>query len=517
LLSGEGAVGAGVNALTRASPAIARTAAGLGESTLARLGLIAPAQGALGGGIIGGATSSGSDQPVGQQIAHGAETGALFGPLGPAVQGVGSYLGNAARKIVAPFTETGQNKLANEFVQGRGGALAPDTKEIVPGSRPTLAEATGNANVATVQRAIHDLNPEPFRELRKANDEARNAHLDRVRGTPQDVEAAESHLEAQASNDRAAIFKPGQKVNTAPIVGEIDSILNGSGGKRTAVQGALTKLRGKFVNKDGSLIEDPATVYDSARKEIGDMLTGKSDNPADKAASKELIQVRDMLDNRMEKAVPGFGAYIHDYHEAAKPIEAMRYLQDLKLTDQNGNMTLAKVKGALEKIEQQRRASGVNAAKSLSADQIQTLRDIHADLKRQANWSLGKSIGSNTVQNVATQALLGSVFGNRLGGMVGNINPTAVGTTVGGALGSVGGVWGAPVGAVTGGALGHMTGEAIGTKNRLVQQQLEDILLNPHRYIPQRGQNLPVNGLKWLPPAAVAGSNALAAQPNKKP
>src|SRR6202012_5939779 len=62
LATGEGAVAAGPNALTRASPTVARLAATYGPNALVRLGIAAPAAGALSGAELGAATSSKSDE-----------------------------------------------------------------------------------------------------------------------------------------------------------------------------------------------------------------------------------------------------------------------------------------------------------------------------------------------------------------------------------------------------------------------------------------------------------------------
>lgn len=515
LATGEGALAGGANAATRYSPQIAQLVAKYGTNALVRLGIAAPAQGALGGAEIAGATSSGRDQPLGSQIGEGALGGAILGPLGPLVEGTGKYIGSAAKSLIAPFTEVGRTKLANKTLQDFAGSpLNVGAHEIVPGSTPTLAEATGNANVATLQRSARDLNPQPFVELEARNSQARSNLLDRHAGTPQDVEAAQASLDSQANHAVSTIFKPGQVVDTAPVVSEIDSILAGSGGKRTAVQGALTKLRTKLVNKDGSLESDPETVYNSARKEIGDMLSGKSDSKADQAASRELINVRDVLDDRMTKAVPGFDSYLHDYSSAAKPIEAAKYLQSLNLKDAQGNITLAKVQTALRGIEKQRQAGGMNPAKSLTQAHIDALTDIRDDLLRKANVEKGKSIGSPTVQNIATQNMLGGVFGNKLQGLAGHINPAYMGSAAVGGLGTAlgGPLLGtalAPAGLVA----GHLVGEAVKGKNALVQHQLEDILLNPSKYmpVPQGRQNLSLNRLRLLAPAGIAGYNTAPA------
>jgi hypothetical protein len=522
LATGEGALAAGTNALTRASPTIARTAATVGNNLLARMGIVGTTEGALGGAEIAGATSSANpEQPVGSQIAHGATTGAILGPAGPLVQRGAQYAGSAAKALAAPFTESGQAKLATGAINDMSGnrLLQPQTHEIVPGSVPTLAESTGDAGVAALHRQARDLNPAPFVAREEQNAAARTSYLNRVTGTPQDIDAAKATLDKQASTAVQTLFKPGQAADSAPVVAEIDGMLAGPGGKRDAVKTVLTNLRSKLVNKDGSLESNPEVLYNSVRKQIGDMLDKTpSNSPAGQQAERELMQVKNVLDDRITKAVPGFDRYLADYSSAAKPIDAMRYLQGLNLTDSKGNITLAKVDNALKGIQKQRQAEGLNPAKSLDNAHIDALTKIRDDLLRAQNTQVGISKGSPTFQNIATNNALQSVLPGRVGTFAGKVDPRLTGTAAGATIGNflLPGGTGATVGSVMGGAAGHMAGEIMKGKNAQVMSRVEEMLLNPHSFNPanvfQGGQNLPVNRLlRTIPVAGAAGVNRLTA------
>src|SRR5262249_24976607 len=197
--------------------------------------------------------------------------------------------------------------------------VAVDAREIIPGSTPTLAEATGDANIATMQRNVRDINPEAFTELEARNNAARSSFWDRFTGTREDTEAMRAQLDDQTKTALLDVFRPGQKADTKPVIDTIDGILKGSGGERTAVKTVLNKLK-DTVEGSGT---DPEKLYNSARKEIGDLLDTRNLDKSGQQASRELIQVRDALDTAINKAAPGFDRYMADYAAAAKPIAAM--------------------------------------------------------------------------------------------------------------------------------------------------------------------------------------------------
>ena len=114
----------------------------------------------------------------------------------------------------------------------------------------------------------------------------------------------------------------------------------------------------------------------------------------------------------------------------SQPVNAMETLQGLKLTDAQGNITLAKVKNAMEGLERARNTPGVHSAKSIDDTQMQALEAIHADLLRQSTMGAGRSVGSNTFQNIATNNILSSLLPGKLGEIAGG--------KVGGVLGQVG-------------------------------------------------------------------------------
>lgn len=225
---------------------------------------------------------------------------------------------------------------------------------------------------------------------------------------------------------------------------------------------------------------DPAQLY-GVRQAVTDLMKtiGGRDNSAAQLASRELRVVKLGLDRAIEKAAPGFTDYLKTYAEKSKPIDAMKYLQDLRVTEKNGNITLAKINNAIEAIEAKQASPGVQKAKSIDAARLGALKALQADLLRAENTQLGISRGSPSGQNLATQNFLASALPGKVGAIVSKASPSTIGSTVGGLAGwlSGGPVTGA-VGSLMGGRLGSALGAGMNAQNEAIQSALMRLLLN---------------------------------------
>jgi hypothetical protein len=135
-------------------------------------------------------------------------------------------------------------------------------------------------------------------------------------------------------------------------------------------------------------------------------------------ATSAVMGMRDQLADELSKVAPLYGNARKTFADMSQPINAMEALQNLRLTNAPGNMTLSKVKNGVEGLERLQAAPGVNPAKSITPDQMDVLRSIHADLLRQNALGAGRSAGSNTFQNIATDNILGSLLPGTLGDAV---------------------------------------------------------------------------------------------------
>lgn len=344
-------------------------------------------------------------------------------------------------------------------------------------------------------------------QLEQKNNAARQAWWLDHAGTQFDIDAATAQRDAAANADLLNIFKPGQKADPQLVLKEIDSILGGPSGKRTSVKTSLSRIRNLIEepaskNKPAIQETDPETLYNSVRKEIGDLLDKRSDDPAGQQAGRELTHVRDVLDKQIAKAAPGFDQYLADYADASKPITAMKFMQGLNLTDLQGNITLAKVDTALKQIEKGiKSGDATHPANSLNKYDRYALEALRDDLLRQTKTQSGITKGTSTYQRFATSAKLPS------GGLLGKlVNPTTLGTGAGYGLGElIAPGWGSALGMMTGAGAGRVAENVLARRNALVDSALSYMLTNPGAFTPRAAVRRNNLAAQYGLPAAAPG------------
>jgi hypothetical protein len=466
------------------------------------------------------------------QVASGATLGGVIPIAGAAAGKALGYVGDAAKAAVAPFTEAGQNTIAGNMLQrfARGGPTSVNAAEFVPGSTPTLAQATGNPGLAALERQAHDISPNDFNALAQANQEARSALLSKAAGTPDDIAQA-----IQARNEASSALYTQSKFSNLKVDPELQSIL-----ARPAMQKAVNRAQ-QLANEQGagSIFQNVAIRGNGEgppktaqyiggnglhyiKMAIDDMVGTGQMQGIGKNESSAILGSQEKLLNWFESRAPEYGQAIKLYADASKPIDAMQYLQGLKLTDAYGNMTLQKVDTALKQIEKLRGQSGINPAKSLSQGQIDALGAIRDDLRRAGNSAKGKAIGSNTFQNLATNNLMAQMLPGSGSNVLHNIvNPQSMGATAGAGTGFLfGGLPGAGVGGLVGERLGKGVNMLMNAKNDAIQNKLIELLRdtslgqsalnNTGRFAPPAKNALTQRLTPYLNPAAtVMGVNAL--------
>ncbi|SDC25387.1 glucosaminidase domain-containing protein [Paraburkholderia lycopersici] len=488
----------------RAVQAGADVASGLA----ARLGLTgAPASVATMAGRAAGSAAVGAGygaaQPVlgdggywgdkGTQAGIGAAAGAAAPVAGAAARLAGSYAGNVVGSLAAPFTGAGQRQIAENTLLrfARGGPTAVNGAQIVPGSEPTLAEATANPGIATLQRTVRDLEPNPFVAREQQNAAARTEALADVTGTAGDLEAARAARSADASDNYLATNVGIPTSDTAYAA------LKQYPAFQKAMKDATQMAKNAGVRSietdvprnqsmGGAVGQLPPETYVSGRglqwikQSLDDQINSQL-RAGNSSMARNILGAKEQLLGLMDNNIEGYAAARQQYAQQSGSIDAVQYLQGLNLTDAAGNVTLAKVQNALRGLQKQQAQAGVNAAKSVTPAQIGVLTQIRDDLLRASNVGLGRSAsGTSTAQNLAFQNILSSMLPGRVGAAVGSIGPSGLGSAVGGALGfGVGGLPGAAVGASAGGFIGRAAGGLLRGQNDAIQNQLMGLLLDP--------------------------------------
>lgn len=489
IAAGIGRVGGNLAFSLAGGPAAMAAPMMSGSQMGARLLPGAPSLGRLlgagvGSGIQGagyGAVAPVAADDYDQQSLVNTKAGAILGAIAPAaVQAVGAagrYLGNTARNLVAPFTEAGQNRIAADILgrAARGGGNAGDAAQLVPGSAPTLAEITGNPGVATLQRTMQNLNPVPFAARDEANAAARLGAFGGIAGDTATLEAARAARASTANNLYGLAASSYDGANLTPYLkGQITQLLKRPSidkASRTAQRWAIE--RGERPEPNGSF----AGLHD-VKTALDDMI-GKAVQKGQGGEARALQGTKDKLLYVLERLSPDYRAASQTYAQMSRPINQMETLQGLQLLDAQGNITLSKVQDAIRGIERRIAAPGVNPAKSLDADQLGVLHAIRDDLLRGARTGAGRSAGSPTAQNLATQNMLAQALPGRVGAFAGRAPSGSLGATVGGGLGyMVGGFPGAAIGASAGGHVGRIASGVMNANNDAIQGALVRMLLN---------------------------------------
>ena len=414
-------------------------------------------------------------------------------PLASAGIGAGArYLGNVASAAIQPFTQEGQQAVAANILEraARGGPIAADLSQIVPGSLPTLAEATANPGIATLQRTVRDINPNPFIAQEQQNAAARLAALGEITGTPEDLIAARAGRDTQAAGDYLSthVGIPTSNTDYAALkqTPAFQSAFKQAQtmAKNAGASSIETKVQNRAnANLGGSLGAPETYVSGTGLHWIKQALDDQINSAAqagERGQAANLLGVKDQLLGLMDQEIPGYAQARGAYASASQPIDAMQYLQGLNLTNANGDITLAKVQNALGSLQKAQQKPGINLAKSVTQPQIDALTSIRDDLLRVSNAALGKSAGSATAQNLATQNMIQAALPGKLGSLIGKLPAGTVGGTVGTGLGYL---LGGPVGATIGSGAGAFVGRTLGglanASNDAIQSNLTNMLLKP--------------------------------------
>lgn len=375
----------------------------------------------------------GSAQPVASQgeVLENAGIGAGGGLLGAAIPAAAGRAVQAVKQVGAPFTQRGTEEAAARVIRG----FAEDPARLVrnpssvPGVQRTLAEETLDPGIAQLQRAVSAREGAPFDSLRRGNNAARVGAIRQFAGDEADIAAAEAARSAAVQADFDAAMRAGP-VDISGTRAYLDQAIEGAEGL-AEVQPALTRMRGLLSRVDPANVtqripEDRINVLENVRRTIGHGLEGKfsGEGGAALAGSRELIGLRDTLNNDIAKQVPEFGNYLARFRQESVPINRMQVGQELLRRSSGGVVDPTTGLEVLTPAAFGRNVrnldaiaeSGTGFSKATAADVFQpsdlaTIRGVNDDLARQAfSDTAGRGSGSDTFQKLATNGdILGAV------------------------------------------------------------------------------------------------------------
>jgi hypothetical protein len=259
-------------------------------------------------------------------------------------------------------------------------------------------------------------------------------------GDANSLEAAHQ-VRSQVSPDKLGVFEGEAPVDASNLVKMVDDELQGRGGKRDAVRTVLGKVRASLLDADGNPESSPSQLY-GARQNITDMLQkavkGTGDEAdAVRAVKQKLTSFLEPIDQKITEGAPQFQNYLRAWHELSKPIDQQEFLQKYttgtgKLTDQTGYLQPNKVQKMLSDILAGNKASGNNAAKSLTDAQIGNIIAVRNELATQPlQRRLAAVPGSDTFQQINRASKFTGPIGNALR-LVGDVGTLGIARKVGG-------------------------------------------------------------------------------------
>lgn len=390
---------------------------------------------AIQGGLLGyvqPATSEG-DRAVNTGL------GGAGGFLGAAVPAAAGGALRAVRGVAAPFTQKGAEATAARVVRGFAAdpaSLANRAPSAVPGVQRTLAEETLDPGIAQLQRTVAAREGAPFDLLRRGNNAARVGAIRGFAGDEADIAAAEAARNASTESLREQAFSEGadtlarnQQASALmiPASSGMTQLRQGireiarSGAGNPSVQSA-TNAVSRALDQTGDSV---GGLY-NVRKYIGDLLNGRvaGDDASARAASRELIQMREMIDQNLSQRAPSFPQYLDAYRSASEPINRMQAGQELLKRSTSGVadpttglevLTPAAFGRSVRNLDQiSAGATGftkASAEKVFQPSDLATIGNINDDLARQAfTDTAGRGSGSDTFQKLATNGdIIGAV------------------------------------------------------------------------------------------------------------
>lgn len=407
-----------------AAPAIARGVSQGAQRMMAplldRLGTQTLASGAA-AGTAGGIREGGGG--TGAQMAGGLAAGMLA----PSTAGLVGAGRGTARALTQPFTQSGQERMAGRLLteQATDPMQAMRNLEMatpqIPGSQPTMAATAQDYGLASFERTASQL-PEgagQYAQRLAQNNQARNVLLDKYTADNA-LTAALAKRDEVTSGIRTRAFSESTPVKPSPVILKINQILQSPVGARDMVRSQLNDIKSRIQAEvsDGGF-SDPARLY-SVRQDVADIIEGnvvgsKAENTR-KVASKQLIEIRQALDEIIESGAPGYQEYLRMYRTMSRPVSQIKEMQGITTKASGGtvdpttgvrNFTPVRFGKLVEQME-------ADPRNPLSKTQMGVLKKVSKELDDGAMMNLPgiKPAGSDTFKNLTVGNLLGNISAN---------------------------------------------------------------------------------------------------------
>lgn len=401
----------------------------------------------VGAGVVGGGLGAlqptTKDESVLKNIAIGG-AGGVGGQIAGRAIGAGYQ---AAKAMVQPFTKKGQQAIAQrvltQFAADPSKIASAAGSKTATGAAPTLAEATGDTGLATLERSLAQQDPQvaaAFLQRAADNNAARVGVVQNIAGDEAKRAAAVAARELAAGDMYQAATNAVYQMD-----GRLQNLLS-----RPAVQQAMGRAKTLAANQGrefafevprpaaldalagagGETLRGKATTQitgqglQDLKMALDDMLTDPTSGFAGQAGS-TLKNLRGQIVDWMEQANPAFKQARTSYAAASKPINQMDVGQRLldkttaAMRDMGGNQRLQANAFARALNDEQALVRGATGFKGVNAledvmdpQQIAALQAVRSELERVSNLaSAANGPGSQTAKSLASQNLLRQTLG----------------------------------------------------------------------------------------------------------
>ena len=370
------------------------------------------------GGSAQGAVYGGAQPALNANDRQGNITaGGIGGGLVPALtRGL-----STAGALAEPLHQSGREAIIERLLSATAGPYAAQLRaalrqplQLVPGSRPTVAEVSGIPSIAALQRTATAQDPAVTNAItlrRQSNEGARIAELERLAGTHGDRKVAADARSASAGPMYdAALAKGIDPAALTPALQAEMKTLQKNPFVRDLVPIAkkLALADGIKITKDGSLqgMHYLKLALDDAieRAKGKDSKIGRNELEKLTTAKRSLLGVLDQVS-------PEYSAAMREYADKSKPINQMDVVQAILDKSRNpmAESLYPNAYGRALSDDTAQRVLGFGGAtldNVMDPAQLASLNAIKADIQRQSFAdTAGRGVGSDTVQKLAYSGL----------------------------------------------------------------------------------------------------------------
>ena len=385
--------------------------------------------GAGAGGEIAaqGAEDSGASE-YGQQAARfaGGLVGGVVGGTAPAAARATLQTG---RELFRPMTERGREQIVGSTLRNistnpdealRRAETAP---EYIPGSRPTLGQASRDPGLLSNENAIRSNYDQTGRFSLRAseNNVARQAALDNLAPPPGQVSAFRDTLRQQTDELLNQNIWPNSRPIPQQSIDEItrtaSAIVRSPTGVKPEVRSAMEfTLQGMQRLQQQGRLASPEYLY-SLRQTLGQLRDGKytDDLASLRLAKGELQSVIDKVDEAIEAGAPGYQRYLREYRRAAEELDSYDTVNNVRDRSRLGIEDPISQQPILSAPQFRRQVeNAVNDRNSrLNQTQRYVLDMMTRDLQRENSRGAQtvRVAGSDTIQNMSMANVMRRFFG----------------------------------------------------------------------------------------------------------